>query len=155
MRRKRRAGNEIHEPEAARVAVADGSAVGEMEHDVLVLRRRLLLILEIAELERFPVRLIDAEAAGHAEMHHQHLAVVEPGEQIFGAPVERVDRSPAQALREVLRQRKAQVIAPLLDARKAVADQDRRKPQSHRLHLRQFGHEMLPQCETNSVAPQQ
>ena len=128
MCRKRRAGNEIHEPEAARVAVADGGAVGEMEYDVLVFRRRLLLILEIAELERFPVRLIDAEAAGHAEMHHQHLAVVEPGKQIFGAPVERVDRSPAQALREVLRQRKAQVMAPLLDARKAVADQDRRKP---------------------------
>ena len=136
MRRQRLAGNEIHEPEAARVAVAHGGAVGEMEHDVLVLRCRLLLIFKLAELERLSVRLIDAEAAGHAEMHHQHLAVVEPRQQIFGAPVERIDLSPLQALGEVLRQRKAQVLAALLDARKAVADQDRRKAQSHRLDLR-------------------
>jgi hypothetical protein len=65
-----------------------------VEHDVLVLRRWLLLIVELAELERCSVRLIDAEAAGHAEMHDEHLAVIEPGEQIFGAPVERIDRAP-------------------------------------------------------------
>ena len=128
MRRKRLAGNEIHEPEAARVAVADGSAVGEMEHDVLVLRRWLLLILELAELERFPVRLIDAEAAGHAEMHHQHLAVVEPASRYLARRSSASTFRPRKRSREVLRQRKAQVAAPLLDARKAVADQDRRKP---------------------------
>src|SRR5262249_34952509 len=119
--------DEIHEPEPARVAVAHGGAVGEMEHDMLVLRRRLPLIFEFAKLERLSVRLIDAEAAGHAEMHHQHLAVVEPRQQILGAPGERIALSPLQALSEALRQWKAQVMAPLLHASKAVADQDRRK----------------------------
>jgi hypothetical protein len=155
MRRQRLFGDEIHKPEAARVAVTDGGAVGEMEHDVLMLWRWLWLIGELAKFERFPVRLIDAEASGHAEMHDQHLAVVEPRQEIFRAPVERIDLSPAQALSETLRQRKAQVAAPLLDARKAVTDENRRQPQSDRLDLRQFGHQLLPQCETISVAPQQ
>src|SRR5262245_7076453 len=140
MRGQRFAGDEIHEPETTRVAVAHGRSVGEMEHDVLVLRLRSLLILKLAELKRLSVCLIDAEAAGHAEMHHQHLAVVEPRQQILGSPVERIDLSALQALSEVLRQRKAQVLAPLLHAGKAVTDQDPRKASSHRLDLRQFGH---------------
>ena len=61
---------------------------------MLMLRRALLLVGELAEVERFPVGMVDAEAARHAEMHHQHLAVIEPREQIFGAPVERIDLSP-------------------------------------------------------------
>jgi hypothetical protein len=111
------------------------------DDDVLVLGDTLLGVSEIPRFlhaaiphiflryraSRYLSARIDAETSGHAEMHHQHLAIVEPRQQILGAPVERIDLSPLQALSEVLRQRKAQVMAPLLDARKAVADQDRRK----------------------------
>ena len=110
---------------------------------------------ELAEFDRLAVSRVDAEAAGHAKMHDQHLAVVEACEQVFGTPVERIDLAAPKPLGEMLRQREAQVVPPLLYAGKAVADQDRRKPQSHRLHLRQLGHGRLPQCKTNSVAAQQ
>jgi len=99
--------------------------------------------------------MIDAEAARHAQMHHQHLAVVEACKQVFRAPLKRIDLPPLKSLCEMLGQREAQIAAPLLDARKAVPDENRCKPQSDRLHLRQFGHKVLPQCETNSVAAQQ
>jgi hypothetical protein len=84
---------------------------------------------------------VDAEAAGHAEMHHQHLAVVEPRQEIFGAAVERFDSSPGKPLRKVLRQRKAQVPTPLLDAHETIADQNGRQSKANGLNFRELGHE--------------
>ena len=73
-------------------------------------------------------------------MHHQHLAVVEPRQEIFGAPVERLDRPARQPLAEALGQREAQIGPPLLDARERVADQDRRQSPAHGLDLWKLGH---------------
>jgi hypothetical protein len=84
--------------------------------------------------------MIDAEAPGHAEMHHQHLAIIESRQEIFGAAVERLDPPSLKPLREVLRQRKAQIPAPLLDAREAIADENGRQSEADRFDLRKFGH---------------
>jgi hypothetical protein len=112
---------------------------------------------KVARLEGRTICAIDAEAAGHAEMHHEHLAVIEFGQEIFCAPVERLDPSPSQPPREILRQGKAQVRAPLLDIRETIADEDRLKSAPDRLDLRQLGHRPFPYCSAKniSIAPQQ
>ena len=74
-------------------------------------------------------------------MHHQHLAVIEPREQIFRPPVERLDLPPSKPFAEALGEREAQVGAPLLDVRERVADQDRLKAPAHGFDLRKLWHE--------------
>ena len=138
--RERVGRHQIHQSEAPRIGVADGGAVFEMEDDMLVLRRIALRMREAARFLSRAISAIDREATAHAEMHDQHLAVVEPGKEIFRAPVERLDLSPGQPLAEALGQGKAQIGPPLLDPRERVADQDRLKSPSHGLNLRKFWH---------------
>ncbi|CAM5218925.1 hypothetical protein BTHI11S_00856 [Bosea thiooxidans] len=64
---------------------------------------------------------LDDEAAAHAQMHDQRLAVVEIRDQVFGAPRQRLDAPPRQPLGEPFRQRKAQIGPTLLDAGEALA----------------------------------
>ena len=71
------------------------------------------------------LRQLHAEPAGHAEVHGQHLAVVEMDEDVLGAPVEPLDRAPREPLGEALGQRKAQVRAALLHAHEAAPAQHR------------------------------
>ena len=123
--------DQVHQPEAPRVGVTHLSAVAEMKHDMLMLRHFPSRLLPAGE----PIGMVDAEAPGHAEMHHQHFAVVEPGEQIFGAPVERLYLPPGQPRAEILGQRNAQIGAPLLDARERVADQHGLQSPAHGFHL--------------------
>ena len=73
-------------------------------------------------------------------MHDEHLAVVETRQEIFRAPVESLDFPPFEPLGEALGQREAQILAPLLDARELVADQDWLKAPSHRLDLWKLRH---------------
>ena len=73
-------------------------------------------------------------------MHDEHLAVVEPGQEIFGAPVERLDLSPFQPLAEALRQGKAQIGAPLLHAREGVAHENGLQAPAYGLDFRQLWH---------------
>src|SRR4029077_4065350 len=83
---------------------------------------------EAAGLEAFAGRLLDGETAGHAEMHDESLAARELGEEIFGAPRERVHRHTFEAFRKTGRKGKAQILAAQLDAREAHTFQDRREP---------------------------
>ena len=74
---------------------------------MLVLRRIALRMREAARLLSLAIGAIDREATGHAEMHDQHLAVVEPRQEIFRAPVERLDLPPVKPLGEALGQRES------------------------------------------------
>jgi hypothetical protein len=73
-------------------------------------------------------------------MHDENLAIVEPRQEIFRAPVESLDRPPLEPLGEVLRQRKAQIFPALLDARERIADQDRLKALPHGFDLWKLRH---------------
>ena len=82
----------------------------------------------------------DVKRAGHAEMHQQHLAGGQVGEQILGAPPEPGAGRSFDALHEVFRKRKAQVAAPRLDLGEARAFHHRRKAAAHGLDFGQLGH---------------
>ena len=73
-------------------------------------------------------------------MYDQHLAVVQPCQEIFRAPVERLDLSPGQPLGETLGKGKAQIFPPLFDPRERIPDKDRLKAPSHGLNLRKLWH---------------
>jgi hypothetical protein len=99
--------------------------------------------------------MIDAEAAGHAEMHDQNLAVIEPGEQILGAPVQRLNLPPFEPLREMVRKREAQVFPPLLDIGEAIADKDWHQALPHCLDFREFRHRTAYRNAKGFIAVQQ
>ena len=90
-------------------------------------------------------------------MHDENLAIVEPRQEIFRAPVESLDLPPLEPLGEVLRQREAQVFPALLDARELIADQDRLKAPAYGLDFWKLRHALitLPQRKRSSVALQQ
>ena len=100
---------------------------------VVVAARRLIAARGFALLR-------DAERARHAEMHHQHVAGGEIGEEIFCASAEAFDGLPFEPRGEILRQRPAQVAAARLDLGEARAFHDGRKPAAHGLDFGQFGH---------------
>ena len=60
-----------------------------------------------------PVR--DPERAGHPQMHDQHFAVVERGQEILRAAAELRDAPAGETLRKAFRQRQAQIRAVRLD----------------------------------------
>ncbi len=69
-----------------------GGARRHMEHDVVVGAGLAARMMELAG--SLVARLVrDAERAGHAEMHDQHLAVVELGQEILGPAAERAPRA--------------------------------------------------------------
>ena len=82
---------------------------------------------------------LDAEGAGHAEMHDQHHAVVEIGEEIFRPPAERDDRAAGEAAGEAGGKGNAQIGPALLDLEEGGALHDRGKAAADRLDFRQFG----------------
>src|SRR5262245_55704701 len=129
--------NEVDQAKTPRVVESDRGAVAEMEHDVFVFRHGRLVLVDLAERH---AGAVDEEAPGHAEMHDQHFAIVEPGEQIFCPPIERFDLAPREPLAEMLGQRHAQVRPSLLNARKCLADENRLKSPPHSLDLWQLRH---------------
>src|SRR5262245_29847852 len=118
------AANEVHQAKAPRIVETDRGAVAEMEHDMLVFRYGRLVLVELAERH---AGAVDEETPRHTEMHDQHLAIIEPGEQIFCPPIERFDLAPREPLAEMLGQRHAQVRPSLIHARKRLAGKMRFK----------------------------
>ena len=81
-----------------------------------------------------------AERARHAEMHQQHLAGRQVGEQILRAPVQALDGRALEPLVEVLRKRKAQVRPALLDPHEARALHHGLQAAAHGFDFGKFGH---------------
>ena len=81
--------------------------------------------------------LLDAERARHAEMHHQHVAGRQVGEQIFGAAAEPGHGLAFEPLREILRQRPAQVAATRLDLDRSARPPSRARARGARFRLRE------------------
>src|SRR6516162_2109183 len=81
-----------------------------------------------------------AKRSRHAEMHHQHVAGGQVGEQIFGAAAEPLDPLAFEPGDEVLRQRPAQVAAVRDHLGETRAFHHRRKSAAHGLDFGQFGH---------------
>jgi hypothetical protein len=73
-------------------------------------------------------------------MHDQYLAGSEIGEQIFGAAAKPLDARPDEPLREIVRQRPAQVFAVGLNGQEGGAFHGRHKTPPHRFHLGKFRH---------------
>ena len=106
--------DEQHEAEAARVVVDDararpsgGTRRGRAPRPCRAGSRRG----SSDRPARFVASALDAERAGHAEMHEKHVAVVELGQQIFGAAAKRGDPAALQPRGEALRKGKAQIAA--------------------------------------------
>ncbi len=121
---------------------------------MFMLRHRLIVLVELAECH---AGAVDEEASGHAEMHDQHLAIVEPHQQVFCPPVERLDLTPREPLAEMLGQRHAQVRSSLLHARERLADENRLKSPPHSFDLWQLRHaeRLFSAMQKSAVAAQQ
>ena len=131
-----------HQPEAARIVEDDAGAGRHVEHDMVVRPRLRARVVEAARRLRLALAA-HAERAGHAEMHHQHVARGEFGKQIFRPPRERGDGRPFQPPGEIVGQRPAQVGPVRFDRDEARAHHRGRQAAADRLDLRQFGHLFL------------
>ena len=90
--------HELHRAEAARIveAIAARRSTCETPRG----RAPMLGALVVIGAGRAtPAVALDAERARHAEMHHQHVAGGQIGQQIFGAAAEPVDRLALRAAR--------------------------------------------------------
>ena len=121
--------HQVHRPEAPRIVEGHDGAGRQAQDDVVV---------AIERLRRAAV--LDAEVAGHAEVHEQRLARGEIGEQVLGPAVQLEDRRARQPGREVGRKRTAQVGAAQDDLVDALADEDGREEPANGFDFGQLGH---------------
>ena len=84
--------------------------------------------------------LRDAERSRHAEMHHQHFSGRQVGQQVLRPATETGHGLALHPLREILRQRPAQVAPPRLHGFEARALHHRLEAAPHGFDFRQFGH---------------
>ena len=101
--------------------------------------RAARLVMELAGHPR-RAALRDEEAPGHAEMHDQHLAGGEIGEEVFGAPAERDHLLALEARGEALGKGQAQIRTALLDLVEARADHRGLEAAADGLDFGEFGH---------------
>ena len=80
------------------------------------------------------------EAAGHAEVHEQDIAPRQVRQQVLGPPLQPLDLPSAHARGKIRRQRKAQVLAVLVELGDALALEHGQKPAPHGLDFGQLGH---------------
>ncbi len=99
------------EAEAARVVEAQMDVVLGLHQHVIVL------------VERVRLALGHQDAARHAEMHDHRRAVVEIEQDVLGAPADLLHPPSGHALRQILRQRDTQILAPRLDAPQPLAQE--------------------------------
>ena len=135
-----RARHELHRAETPGVVEGDDRAVRHVEHDVVVGKMLRTRVVKPAGHSADPVPQ-HAERARHAEMHQQHVAGGEIGEQVFGAPAEPLDGLAFEPRLEIFRQRPAQIAAARFDFREARTFHDRRKAAAHGLDFGQFRHD--------------
>ena len=83
---------------------------------------------------------LDAERARHAEMHDQHGAVVEIGEQVLRAPAEAVTVRPVRRLAKPRGKGRRRSRPALLDLARCRAFHDRREPAADGFDFGKFGH---------------
>jgi hypothetical protein len=91
--------------------------------------------------------------AAHAEVHDQRLAVVERCDQVFAAAVDVQHPAALEPRGEVGGQRKAQVVAALLNAGNADARHHRLKAPADGLDLWQLRHVRTAQAPMSVTTP--
>ena len=106
-----------------------------MQHDMVMRGQRRARMVEIAGHVG-----IDPERAAHAQMHHQHHAVVEIAQQIFRPPRQAHHPPPRQARGKILREGKPQIGPALLDADDAATLHGRGKAGADGFDFGEFGH---------------
>ena len=88
-----------------------------------------------------PLRLMDQEPAGHAQMHQQeYVAFRQVREDVFGPAANRGDALAGQALGEAFGERKTQVRAIDLNPGEMRALHDAGQAARHGFDFRQFRH---------------
>ena len=132
-----------HEAEPARIVERHGGARRHVEHDVVMGRSRRSRVMERAGRPVL-VAVADAERAGHAEMHQQHVAGGEVRGEVLGAAADPGHGRAFDPSREVLRQRAAQVRPARLHLDDAGAFHHRLQSAPHGFDLGKFGHAGLP-----------
>ena len=131
--------HQLHRAETARIVEGHGGAVRHVKHHVVVRDGLCFLVMVSGDLALAAIAA-DAERARHAEMHHQHVARRQIGQQIFRAPPEPFDGLTFQALFEALRDRPAQAAMTHLDFLDCRAFHGRRQAATHGFDFGQFGH---------------
>ena len=106
----------------------------------MIVRRELAaLVMEVAR--RRGIALVQhVERARHAEMHQQHLAGGDVGQQIFGAPPDPADGLALQPVGEILREREAQVRPARLDPHETRAFHHGLQAAAHGFDFGKLGH---------------
>ncbi len=94
-----RARHDLHRAEPARIVEGDHRAVRHVKHDMVVRQKSLDARGDSSRVALSSLLAQHAERARHAEMHQQHVAGGQIGEQIFGAAAEPADGLALQALR--------------------------------------------------------
>ena len=135
--------SEVHEAEAARVVVDDRLAAGEMEQDMVVQAAPVARVVEDAR-RRGARRALDAEGTGHAEMHDDARAVVEIGEEIFGAPSEPLDPAALEPRGEAFWKGKAEVGPAQFERLDPRPLHHRAEAEADGFDFGQFGHGVAP-----------
>ena len=132
--------HDLHRAEAARIVEGHDRARRHVKDHVIVGRMLRAFVIDSG---RAPCRRPSAKhvkRAGHAEMHEQHIAGREIGEQIFRPSAEAGHGLALEAWRKILRQRPAQIAAVNLDLGEARALHRRLEAAAHRLDFGKFGH---------------
>src|SRR3974390_2087218 len=131
--------HELHHPEAPRIV--EGNERPRRHVKLHMVMREMSWPRVIIPARRMRAALLrNVKRAGHAEVHDQHFARREIGEQIFCAPVEPLNALALQALHEIRRQRPAQIAALRLDLGEARALHDRLQSAANGLDFGQLGH---------------
>ncbi|CAN1723840.1 protein of unknown function [Hyphomicrobium sp. 1Nfss2.1] len=127
--------DQLHEAEAARVVVGNRGAVLHVKDDVIVCGASgPVLCVNRSALA------VDREAAGHAEMHQQHVAARQAGQKVFAAALQTQNLAAAQTLGEIIGQGETQVGPMLLDAGKGMPFKGRQQAAADDLDLGKLRH---------------
>src|SRR5690606_8864246 len=120
---------EVHDAESPRFEVTQARAVGEADIEMVVLPRRRR------------ARLVEAQAAGHPEMHEQRPGI-RAEQQVLRAARDRVDALTGEDGGQLRRNRPAQARLADLERLDAAADDERRKTAAGRFDFGELRHRM-------------
>ena len=154
--------HEVHETEAAGVIVGHPRAVGEVENNMIVRSGRQeggclffpgshyaaasRILVKFAGPHSLAAGHFHQKTSAHAQMHDQHITIVEISQNIFGAARQRLDAPPGEPGGKAVGKWKAQVGPALLNAGQRCPFHGGGKAALDRLHFRQFRHRCPLAC---------
>ena len=136
--------HQVHRPEPARIVEGDARAVVEIQHDMVMLFRRRMGVVE-----RAGCIARNQDAARHAQMDQKRLIRGQIGKDVFRPPRQPQDPRARQPPGHAFGQRKAQVGAPDVGCHDHPPLDHGHQAAAHGFHFGQFGHvapAIAPHC---------